>query len=548
MIYCIVGEWWELVVAIRKISIVAIGTFGTLMPVVDLQAFVALGIVFISIILHLIGEPYDKSKRNSLLLHNLEFSALTIGWCTFWSGLLFFLGHTESGSVDSWVKEATTVIIVGTNCIFMMIALYIFVREYLRDRRHAVIRRTTMKKKEFGVKMLALAQSGGMDIDSDLVGTNSSDEAPLPLPTSVQVVPTNNHSQSEHTVDISSSLSSTSPLTAMEQMEKQMEKEIEARILLKYQNMHIQDKNISHDSHAESVINEFHGHEQALQILNRKRSKKAKRQTQLRLLSRSKLKSSKALQKVIGFSHLKDEMISHIVDNMKLIKYQPNEIICKEGADANTFYVIISGNCRVTSLRHGKRRMATIGEFDFFGESAFSSDTSRRVREATVTVISEEEESKELQQKGRHGVQVLALERAEYERLCSTNDVDLSSTHSSIERVAWKRHEENRQNLVASRAMTRIQSMRNSMVKKGKEEKKTEDTEGKEEGKEEDDLIDNIAVDEDEWDDGLITTKGSMGLKLAASFVRSNPEFITSTSSPSTTAATDDFSIPTKVE
>ena len=289
------------------------------MPVVDLQAFIALGIVFISIILHLIGEPYDKSKRNSLLLHNLEFSALTIGWCTFWSGLLFFLGHTESGSVDSWVKEATTVIIVGTNCIFMMIALYIFVREYLRDRRHAVIRRTTMKKKEFGAKMLELAQSGGMDIDSDLlVGTNRSDEASLP--TSVQVVPTNNHSQSEHTVDISSSLSSTLPLTAMEQMEK----EIEARILQKYQNMHIQDKNISHDSHAESVINEFHGHEQALQILNRKRSKKAKRQTQLRLLSRSKLKSSKALQKVIGFSHLKDEMISHLVDNMKLIKYTQN--------------------------------------------------------------------------------------------------------------------------------------------------------------------------------------------------------------------------------
>jgi hypothetical protein len=90
--------------------------------------------------------------------------------------------------------------------------------------------------------------------------------------------------------------------------------------------------------------------------------------------------------------------------------------------------------------------------------------------------------------------------------------------------------------------------MRKSMVKKGKEEKKTEDTEGKEEGKEEDNLINNIEVDEDEWDDGLITTKGSMGLKLAASFVRSNPEFITSTSSPSTTAATDDFSIPTKVE
>ena len=36
-------EWWEGVIAIRKIGIVAIGTFGTLMGVVDLQAFIALG-------------------------------------------------------------------------------------------------------------------------------------------------------------------------------------------------------------------------------------------------------------------------------------------------------------------------------------------------------------------------------------------------------------------------------------------------------------------------------------------------------------------------
>ena len=36
-------EWWEGVIAIRKISIVAIGPFGTLMGVVDLQAFIALG-------------------------------------------------------------------------------------------------------------------------------------------------------------------------------------------------------------------------------------------------------------------------------------------------------------------------------------------------------------------------------------------------------------------------------------------------------------------------------------------------------------------------
>jgi hypothetical protein len=44
-------EWWELVVAMRKVAVVAVGTFGTLLGVVDLQAFIALAIVFVSVLL-----------------------------------------------------------------------------------------------------------------------------------------------------------------------------------------------------------------------------------------------------------------------------------------------------------------------------------------------------------------------------------------------------------------------------------------------------------------------------------------------------------------
>jgi len=77
-------EWWEVVITIRKVAVVAIGTFGTFMGVVDLQAFVALGIVFFSIVVHLIGQPFDTNKANGKRLHNLEFTALTVCWCTFW--------------------------------------------------------------------------------------------------------------------------------------------------------------------------------------------------------------------------------------------------------------------------------------------------------------------------------------------------------------------------------------------------------------------------------------------------------------------------------
>ena len=47
--------WWEVVIAFRKIAVVAIGTFGALLGVVDLQAILALLAVFLSIVTHLVS-------------------------------------------------------------------------------------------------------------------------------------------------------------------------------------------------------------------------------------------------------------------------------------------------------------------------------------------------------------------------------------------------------------------------------------------------------------------------------------------------------------
>jgi hypothetical protein len=77
-------EWWELTIVVRKVSIVSVATFGTLMRVVDLQAFLALFIVFISIIVHLVGQPFDMEDKKSRMLHTLEFMSLSCCWLTFW--------------------------------------------------------------------------------------------------------------------------------------------------------------------------------------------------------------------------------------------------------------------------------------------------------------------------------------------------------------------------------------------------------------------------------------------------------------------------------
>ena len=134
--------------------------------------------------------------------------------------------------------------------------------------------------------------------------------------------------------------------------------------------------------------------------------------------------------------------------------------------------MILEGNCAITSLRHGSRRMATIGEMDFFGESMMTTNVAFRTRVATVTVVPEDEESEDMKKKSRHGVQVLKLEREQYDLLCKDSFVDLLSNTrqndgislgSDIEEIAQQRKQENRENLLAGRAMNRLRSIRKTM-------------------------------------------------------------------------------------
>ena len=59
-------EWWEGVIVFRKISIVIIGAFGSLIGV-DLQAYMALFVIFISIMIHLIGKPFETTKPKGMV-------------------------------------------------------------------------------------------------------------------------------------------------------------------------------------------------------------------------------------------------------------------------------------------------------------------------------------------------------------------------------------------------------------------------------------------------------------------------------------------------
>jgi hypothetical protein len=125
-------EWWEVVIAFRKVLIVMIGTFGAMLGV-DMQAFLAIFVIFGAIMVHLVGKPFDTTEPKFQLLHQLECAALTLCWLTFWAGLLFFLGHEQPDAVASEVLVFMSIMIVFGNIIFLVFATYEFVKEFIKD-------------------------------------------------------------------------------------------------------------------------------------------------------------------------------------------------------------------------------------------------------------------------------------------------------------------------------------------------------------------------------------------------------------------------------
>jgi hypothetical protein len=124
--------WWEVVVAARKVAVVAVGTFGTITHSVDLQVAIALFIVFISIVTHLSCHPFDVNTRNGRILHNLEFAALSLCFITFWGGLLFYLGPSVVGH---GTHVFLTILIVGLDLVFLVFSIFLFAREFVRETR-----------------------------------------------------------------------------------------------------------------------------------------------------------------------------------------------------------------------------------------------------------------------------------------------------------------------------------------------------------------------------------------------------------------------------
>ena len=114
------------------------------------------------------------------------------------------------------------------------------------------------------------------------------------------------------------------------------------------------------------------------------------------------------VREVYFMNDLEDGEVELIFGALRLMGYNEGETIIKEGAEGNSFYIILEGDVRVVVgkkfLRSGKE-VARLGPGDFFGETALVSNQPRN-----ATVICD------------GTVRAVELERSAFESLKSTND------------------------------------------------------------------------------------------------------------------------------
>ncbi|KAM6954618.1 cGMP-dependent protein kinase 1 [Aplochiton taeniatus] len=103
-------------------------------------------------------------------------------------------------------------------------------------------------------------------------------------------------------------------------------------------------------------------------------------------------KSKKKREQLLGFlktsrtlKDLNDVQLSKIIDSMDEIKFQNNAVIVREGAEGNTFYIILKGEVLVTKKVNGlQKQIRTMGKGEHFGEQALIREI---LRTATCTAI-----------------------------------------------------------------------------------------------------------------------------------------------------------------
>ena len=155
-----------------------------------------------------------------------------------------------------------------------------------------------------------------------------------------------------------------------------------------------QNQNLRRDSLLLHVHNIHEEHRQSQITLDaniQRQARKQKRKTELRVQARSKLKQQKILTNVPAFAKLTENEIEAMINVMTRENHLKGTVLCLQGDVANKFYVVMDGECIACIKRNDEtRKVGTIGQFKFFGESSLLSEQGvDLIRNASVEVSTE---------------------------------------------------------------------------------------------------------------------------------------------------------------
>ena len=102
--------YWELVITLRKVCVVALSVFGRELGV-QRQSQVALLLLLVCIILEIIGQPFREVTDSHRILKWLEIAALLVEYGTLWCGLMIF----QSGPKSEGMNVFMTICVVAAN-------------------------------------------------------------------------------------------------------------------------------------------------------------------------------------------------------------------------------------------------------------------------------------------------------------------------------------------------------------------------------------------------------------------------------------------------
>merc|ERR1711865_29707 len=125
---------------------------------------------------------------------------------------------------------------------------------------------------------------------------------------------------------------------------------------------------------ARNIHDDFHINEEHLRRKSNARQAESRRKTNLRMAARTKIKQTKALSTVPMFTHLKEEQIEKLVNKCVFKRWKKDDVICRQGDDADRLYIIAAGDCDVSiftdETRTKDRVVSKLHALDFFGESS----------------------------------------------------------------------------------------------------------------------------------------------------------------------------------